>query len=131
MCNCQQLAQIFMWLPKIVYKIEQAFKTAYLLILKQDLWGHLCSCRSLAQWYWSCTPIHWNIFSSSYLFSIFLSICWQKSCGFNAMKFSAYWRYKPGFYFCHCIRQKWVKAYIHQINYLLHMRVILTISKVL
>ena len=31
----------------------------YLLNLKQDLWEHLCSCRSLVQGHWSCTR-HWN-----------------------------------------------------------------------
>ena len=43
-----------------------------------------------------------NMFSSSfYQWAVFLSICRHKSCGFNTMKFSAYQRYKPGFYIRH------------------------------
>ena len=37
--------------------------------LREDLWKHLWSCRSLAQGYWSCTLFHWNNYSHSYTYA--------------------------------------------------------------
>ena len=64
----------------------------------------------LTQEHCSCTPTHWNSYFYSYICEktqlavhftrvYFLSICWLKSCRFNAKIFSGCWRYKPGFLF--------------------------------
>ena len=88
-----------------------------------------------------CTPTHENswfygytyekIFSSSFYQRVFLSICWQKSCWFNAKVLPASWGYKPGFYFFSLHEIKMSKQHrFYSLNYLWHIGLMLTISKV-
>ena len=96
----------------------------YLLNLKQDLWEHLCICRLLAQGHWSLA-IH--IFSSFFMNLLPEKIWVQRHEILCILEIQTRLLCSS----LHKIKMSKQHIFIIQTIYLLYMRVMLTISKVL